>query len=115
MKGLEKYKKLEIIFTKNSMKITYKNKRVLITGGTGTLGTALVSNLLKSKAKEIIVYSRDEYKQSEMAREIKDKRVTYYLGDVRDLDRLKDWHYLHLNRFYFVLSIHDVKDFKGFL
>lgn len=64
--------------------------RYLITGGTGTLGKSLVVRLLQQNADKIVVYSRDEYKQSEMAREINDERVVYYLGDVRDLERLKD-------------------------
>ena len=64
--------------------------KYLITGGTGTLGEALVKRLLHEDVEEIRVFSRDEYKQSEMARKNKDKRVTYWLGDVRDLERLKE-------------------------
>jgi len=71
--------------------INLNNKTILITGFTGSLGTALVYRLLKNKKiKEIRGYSRDEYKQSEMMRKIKDNRLKYYLGDVRDLERLKD-------------------------
>ncbi len=60
--------------------------KYLITGGTGTLGSALVKRLIKDH--EVRVYSRDEYKQSEMMREIPEAQ--YWLGDVRDLDRLKN-------------------------
>ena len=65
--------------------------KFLITGGTGFLGQALVKRLLKDAGvSEIRVYSRDEFKQSEMARKIADERVTYWLGDVRNLERLKE-------------------------
>lgn len=63
--------------------------KFLITGGTGTLGEALTRRLMKT-AKEVRVYSRDEYKQSEMARKIPSKNVSYWLGDVCDLERLSD-------------------------
>jgi len=66
-------------------------KRWLLTGGTGTLGQALVKRLLhENDVGEIRVFSRDEYKQSEMARKIKDKRVTYWLGDIRNRERMKE-------------------------
>lgn len=63
---------------------------VLITGGTGSFGRAFVNRVLKSSgARRVIVYSRDELKQSEMAEQIQDDRIRFFLGDVRDLDRLK--------------------------
>ena len=65
------------------------NKHILITGGTGTLGHALVkllSPLGEHKPARVIVLSRDEFKQAEMRREFPD--VRYFIGDVRDLDRL---------------------------
>lgn len=62
--------------------------RYLITGGTGFLGEALVKKLSKM-GHDVIVYSRDEYKQSEQAR-LKLDGVIYYLGDVRNLERLKE-------------------------
>lgn len=61
--------------------------KYLITGGTGFLGSALVQRL--SKSNKVIVYSRDEYKQSEMAR-YSNKNVSYWLGDVCDLERLRE-------------------------
>lgn len=63
----------------------------LITGGTGTLGQALVKRLLASDAERICIYSRDEFKQYEMREEIADpdKRLRYFIGDVRDLKRLR--------------------------
>lgn len=74
----------------NMKNYNFKNKIVLVTGGTGSLGTALVQKLLDEKIKEVRVYSRDEYKQSEMMRHIEDKRVTYWLGDICNLERLKE-------------------------
>lgn len=68
-----------------------KNKIVLVTGGTGSLGQALVEQLLALNLKKIIVFSRDEYKQYQMRNQIEDpdKRIRYFIGDVRDRDRLE--------------------------
>ena len=64
------------------------NRTILVTGGTGSLGKHLVKRLLKEDVKKIIVYSRDEFKQAELERETKDKRLRYILGDVRDYNAL---------------------------
>ncbi|WP_104761076.1 UDP-N-acetylglucosamine 4,6-dehydratase (inverting) [Helicobacter cetorum] len=65
------------------------NKTILITGGTGSFGKCFVRKVLDtSKAKKIIVYSRDELKQSEMAMDFNDNRMRFFIGDVRDLERL---------------------------
>ena len=65
-------------------------KRVLVTGGTGTLGRALTKKLLMSEVSVVRVFSRDEGKQLDMASELgNDKRVRFIIGDVRDRDRLK--------------------------
>jgi len=67
-----------------------KNKTILITGGTGSFGSNFVKYLLKnSSTKKIIVFSRDELKQSKMEAEIKDKRLRCFIGDIRDLPRLQ--------------------------
>ena len=67
------------------------NKRILITGGTGSFGNCFIPLTLdKFNPKEIIVYSRDEMKQWNMAMLYKnDKRVKFVIGDVKDVDRLK--------------------------
>ena len=67
-----------------------KNKTILLTGGTGTFGKAATSYLLKLKPKKIIIFSRDELKQFEMQNQFSkyDKVLRYFIGDVRDLDRL---------------------------
>ena len=64
--------------------------RIAITGGTGSLGQALVRRLLKDGAERIVVFSRDEVKQARMAEELGDSPpMRWMLGDVRDRDRLE--------------------------
>jgi UDP-N-acetylglucosamine 4,6-dehydratase len=66
-------------------------KKILITGGTGTLGKELTKQLLDSDKyiKKIYIYSRDEYKQSEMKKEFKNHpKLSFFIGDIRDKDRL---------------------------
>lgn len=75
------------------MKNYYKDKTILITGGTGSFGKAFVNYIVseKIKLKKLIVYSRDEFKQFQMAEEFplaKYPFMRYFLGDVRDRDRL---------------------------
>ncbi len=69
----------------------FKGNNVLITGGTGTVGTALVKELLKYKPEKIRIYSRDETKQFELQHELAQyhKTMRYFIGDVRDKERLK--------------------------
>lgn len=67
----------------------FENKTILVTGGTGSFGNAFIPMTLeKYKPKKIIVYSRDEMKQWNMAQKVDDERVRYFIGDVRDKDRL---------------------------
>jgi len=68
-----------------------KNKSVLITGGTGSFGNVFVPlTLAKYDPRQIIIYSRDEMKQWEMAQKFEDDpRVKFVIGDVRDLERLR--------------------------
>jgi UDP-N-acetylglucosamine 4,6-dehydratase len=67
------------------------NSSILITGGTGSLGTALIKYLLvHTKVRRIAIYSRDELKQQNLRNTIgEDHRLRWFIGDVRDLDRLK--------------------------
>lgn len=68
----------------------FNNKNILITGGTGSFGKQFVKTLLERyKPNKIIVYSRDELKQYEMAQRFNDKAMRYFIGDVRDLPRLQ--------------------------
>jgi len=67
-----------------------RGKTVLITGGTGSFGRVFVRRVLQCyEPKKIIVFSRDELKQFEMAQQIIDDRVRFFLGDVRDVERLE--------------------------
>jgi UDP-N-acetylglucosamine 4,6-dehydratase len=68
----------------------FNNKTILITGGTGSFGKKYTETILKRfEPKKIIIFSRDELKQYEMAQEFTDRRMRYFIGDVRDLERLK--------------------------
>ena len=66
----------------------YTNKKILITGGTGSFGKTVVSDLLKKNIGEIRVFSRDEAKQDFMRSSVNDERVKYYVGDIRDKNSL---------------------------
>ena len=66
----------------------FEKKTVLITGGTGSLGQALTKRLLNLDVKAIRIFSRNESKQIEMENNFDDKRIRFFLGDIRDLDRL---------------------------
>ena len=68
----------------------FDGKNILITGGTGSFGKKYTEILLsKFKPNRLIIYSRDELKQYEMAQVFNDKAMRYFIGDVRDADRLK--------------------------
>jgi UDP-N-acetylglucosamine 4,6-dehydratase/5-epimerase len=64
------------------------NSTILVTGGTGSFGKKFISKVLENDVKKVIVFSRDELKQYEMAQEFTDPRIRFFLGDVRDKDRL---------------------------
>lgn len=63
-------------------------KTVLVTGGTGSFGKKFIKKALTLGVKKIIVFSRDELKQYEMKQEFQDERIRFFIGDVRDKDRL---------------------------
>lgn len=68
-----------------------KGKTVLVTGGTGTFGQAIVARLVRdNQIKKLVVFSRDEFKQHHMRQKIADphKKLRFFIGDVRDRDRL---------------------------
>ena len=68
----------------------FNNKSILITGGTGSFGKKYTEILLKKyKPKRLVIYSRDELKQYEMAQMFKDKAMRFFIGDVRDYKRLR--------------------------
>lgn len=66
-----------------------KGKTILVTGGTGSFGKMFVKTVLANHAaKKVIVFSRDELKQFEMQKEVHDPRIRFFIGDVRDSERL---------------------------
>ena len=67
-----------------------KDKIVLITGGTGSFGGAVLGRLLSNNVGEIRIFSRDEKKQNDMRSLYEDARIKYYIGDVRDLNSIHD-------------------------
>ncbi len=68
----------------------FNNKNILITGGTGSFGKKLTQTLLKRyRPSKIIIYSRDEQKHFDMAQNFNDSCMRYFVGDVRDFNRLK--------------------------
>ena len=67
----------------------FENKTILVTGGTGSFGRCFTEMTLeKFNPKKIIIYSRDEMKQWDMAKSYVDQRIRFFIGDVRDKDRL---------------------------
>ena len=66
----------------------FKNKVLLITGGTGSFGNAVLRQFLDLDIKEIRIFSRDEKKQDDMRRKYSDDRLKFYIGDVRDYDSI---------------------------
>ncbi|PKQ68745.1 UDP-glucose 4-epimerase [Labilibaculum manganireducens] len=62
----------------------FKDKILLITGGTGSFGNAVLNRFLDSNIKEIRIFSRDEKKQDDMRHRLQNPKVKFYIGDVRD-------------------------------
>jgi len=71
----------------NSM---FKNKTLLITGGTGSFGNAVMKRFLDTDIKEIRIFSRDEKKQDDMRKLYGNDKLKFYLGDVRDINSVKN-------------------------
>lgn len=68
----------------------FKDKVLLITGGTGSFGGAVLERFLNTDIKEIRIFSRDEKKQDDMRRYYQNDKIKYYIGDVRDLSSIKN-------------------------
>ncbi len=68
----------------------FKDKTLLITGGTGSFGNAVLRRFLDSEIKEIRIFSRDEKKQDDMRKFYKNPKLKFYLGDVRDINSVVD-------------------------
>ena len=68
----------------------FKDKVLLITGGTGSFGNAVLRRFLKTDIKEIRIFSRDEKKQDDMRKIYNDSKIKFYIGDVRDYNSISD-------------------------
>ncbi|HPC86420.1 MAG TPA: polysaccharide biosynthesis protein [Smithellaceae bacterium] len=66
----------------------FGDKTILITGGTGTFGNAVLHRFLETDVREIRIFSRDEKKQDEMRNALQNPKVSFYLGNVRDYDSI---------------------------
>ncbi len=73
----------------------FKDKTLMITGGTGSFGNAVLNRFLKTDIGEIRIFSRDEKKQDDMRHEFQTKmpevadKISFYIGDVRDIQSIK--------------------------
>ena len=68
----------------------FKDKTLLITGGTGSFGNAVLQRLSDTDIKEIRIFSRDEKKQDDMRKQYNNPKIKFYLGDVRDINSIID-------------------------
>ena len=68
----------------------FKGKTLLITGGTGSFGNAVLNRFLETDIKEIRIFSRDEKKQDDMRHHYNDPKIKYYIGDVRNIQSVRD-------------------------
>ena len=68
----------------------FKGKTLLITGGTGSFGNAVLDRFLKTDIGEIRIFSRDEKKQDDMRHQYNNDKIKFYIGDVRDLPSIKN-------------------------
>lgn len=71
------------------MNSDFEGAKITITGGTGSFGSTMVKELLASKAEQIKIFSRDENKQDAMRNSLKDSRLRFYIGDVRDRESVR--------------------------
>jgi UDP-glucose 4-epimerase len=68
----------------------FKGKTLLITGGTGSFGNAVLKRFLNTDVKEIRIFSRDEKKQDDMRKLYKNDKLKFYIGDVRNLESIRE-------------------------
>ncbi len=68
----------------------FKSKVLLITGGTGSFGNAVLKRFLETDIKEIRIFSRDEKKQDDMRKFYRSEKLKFYIGDVRDYQSISN-------------------------
>jgi len=78
----------KVLVVIKKLSVMLDGKKILITGGTGSLGQALTKKLLKSDVDTIRILSRNENKQVQMSSELSDNRLRFLIGDIRDKERL---------------------------
>ena len=83
-------KKIIDPYMENILKLYFDGKTILVTGGTGSFGNALVNTLLDSSIKEIRIFSRDEKKQDDMRNKYQSEKLKFYIGDVRDFASINE-------------------------
>ena len=67
----------------------FVNKTLLISGGTGSFGNAVLRRFLDSDLREIRIFSRDEKKQDDMRNHLQNSKLKFYIGDVRDFESIE--------------------------
>jgi UDP-N-acetylglucosamine 4,6-dehydratase/5-epimerase len=72
------------------MTAQFKGKTLLITGGTGSFGNAVLRHFIETEVKEIRIFSRDEKKQDDMRTALNNAKIKFYIGDVRSFDSVSD-------------------------
>ena len=72
------------------MKNIFSNKTILVTGGTGSFGSAFINKIIKSNFKEIRIFSRDEKKQESLRIKLNNSKVKFYIGDTRDFSSIDE-------------------------
>src|SRR6516162_10107702 len=68
----------------------FKNKTLLITGGTGSFGNAVLRRFLHTDIGQVRIFSRDEKKQDDMRHQYRNNKIRFYIGDVRNLDSVQE-------------------------
>src|SRR5699024_12649802 len=68
----------------------FKDKTLLITGGTGSFGNAVLNRFLDTDVKEIRIFSRDEKKQDDMRKQYNNNKIKFHIGDVRSIQSVKN-------------------------
>ena len=74
----------------NLLTLMFKGKTLLITGGTGSFGNAVLERFLNTDIGEIRIFSRDEKKQDDMRKLYNNHKIKFYIGDVRDANSIRN-------------------------
>ena len=93
----------------------FKNKIILVTGGTGSFGNSVIRRFLGYGVKEVRVFSRDEKKQDDLRKKYNNKKLKFYIGDVRDyrsvLNSARGCHFI-FHAYLYLLQLKGQFDYK---